>query len=107
MQKLPGRMELPPSRTETTDGSISVGIGVSKTINDPSTIEIVRTHLHLHHITHGDFYEVLSQFSGNMGKHLMPIFQFNTKHRTGQNRNNLTLYLNIFFGGHKIEQSIL
>ena len=38
MQKLPGKVELPPSRTEATDGSISVGIGVSKTINDPREV---------------------------------------------------------------------
>ncbi len=102
MQKFPCKVDLPPSRSEATNGSFSVGIGVSKTINDPSTIEIVRTHLHLHHVAHGDFDEVLAQFSGNMGKHLVSVFQFHTKHRTRQNRNNLTLDLNIVFGRHEI-----
>ena len=93
---------LPPSRPEAANWSFSVGIGVSKTIYDSSTIEIVRTHLHLNHVADGDFYEMLAQFPGNMGKHLVSILQFHAKHRTGQNCDNLTLDLNIIFRSHEI-----
>ena len=107
IKRFPKKVNLPPSRSETTNRSISIGISVSQTIDDPTSIEIVRAHLHLHHVANGDFDEMLTQFPGDMGKNLMPIFQFHAKHGAGQNCNNLTLDLDIFFGSHKIMRKIL
>ena len=54
------------------------------TVNNTHLTKIVKRHLHLHLVAHGDPDEVFPHLAGNMRQYLMPIGQSHAKHRTGQ-----------------------
>jgi len=89
------------SRTVASYGLVPAGVGVTQAVDDATTVQVVRTHLHFHSISHCQLDEMLAQLSGNMGKHLMPILKFHPKHGARKNSHYLPFNFDIFFATHK------
>src|SRR5690606_38438523 len=84
------------ARTETTRRRRAHAVG------DAGLLEVVRAHLHLHHVACGDLDEVLAQLAGNVSEHLVPVRQFNPEHGAWENGNDLALHFNRISVGHII-----
>ena len=64
--------------------------------DDPGFIEIIRRHLHLDAVTHGQADKPLAHFAGDGGENEMFIVQFNAKHSAGQDDSYVALDFNGF-----------
>ena len=51
------------SRTVASYGLVPVNIGVAQAVDDTTSVQVVRTHLHFHSISYGQLDEMLAQLS--------------------------------------------
>ncbi len=63
-------------------------IRLSVTECDPAARQVVWRELDLHLVAGGDADVVHAHLSRDMGKHLVPVFEFDTEHGIGQRFNN-------------------
>jgi hypothetical protein len=69
-------------------------------INDTTTLEIVRRNFHDHTVTRHNPDEVLSHFSGNVRHHLMAVLKLNAELSVRESFDDVTFDLNCFFLRH-------
>jgi hypothetical protein len=65
-------------------------VWLSKPVNDTCLSHIIRRHLHLHSIPHGQTNKPLSHLSRDMGKYKMVIGKLHPKHCSREYRGNFS-----------------
>ena len=75
---------------------------LSFSINDATSLQVVRRDFDNHAVARHDSNEVFTHFSGDMRHDLMAVFKLNPEHRIGQQLDDAPAHFEKFFLGHVI-----
>ena len=65
--------------------------------SDPRLRQIVGRQLDGHPVAGNDPDKIFPHLAGDGRQHLMLVIEFNAEHRSGENRQDFSLYLNVLF----------
>jgi hypothetical protein len=88
----PPRDPLAFPRPETADGRIAVALGIAQPVNDTGLVDILGGHFHFDGIPDGDLDKVLPELTGDMGKDLVAVLEFNPEHGPGKDSSDFPFY---------------
>ena len=87
---------------EAADRSAAFDLCIAEAVNDARLVDVLGGHFHLHQVTDGDLDEVLAQLSGDVGQHLVAVFEFDAEHGPWEDGDDFTFYFYNSGFGHVI-----